>query len=202
MTLIGIFGSPQIVSWHIYVPDSRTAGGNCSMGALRQSWQHWSRHVGRGFLKRSPKNSPEDNTGSVRKAMSIVYLCLERWSFWKERLAWIAQQDSLLEVTRSTSLRIIDDMNDVEKDPQAEKWQYWVAQHSLDGGVFGTLSFSSIHPLPRISFLPDESGYEQFDYHRYEASFQSTFFPHPEESSQHSSIMPSRPPPSSFNSQL
>lgn len=53
---------------------------------------------------------------------------LKRWAFWKERLRWIAEQGELLENTRSTALSIVARMDDIERDPQKDKWERWVYQ--------------------------------------------------------------------------
>ena len=52
-----------------------------------------------------------------------MFFNLGRWKLWKERLEWIAQQESLLKETRDTATQLVVRMNEIESDPQPEIWK-------------------------------------------------------------------------------
>ena len=52
-----------------------------------------------------------------------MFFNLGRWKFWKERLEWISQQESLLAETRDIATQLVVRMNEIEVDPQPEIWK-------------------------------------------------------------------------------
>jgi len=59
-----------------------------------------------------------------------MFFNLGRWKFWKERLEWISQHESLLKETRDTTTLLVLRMNEIEADPQPEIWKDGTDAHN------------------------------------------------------------------------